>query len=64
VQVNNCLVHLVHNSLKQGHALLTLLFCFALGYALRKVQEHKQGSDSKGAYWLWSMLKLTYEMKT
>jgi hypothetical protein len=38
----------IQNGLKQGDALLTLLFNFALKYAIRKVKEKQVGSKLNG----------------
>jgi hypothetical protein len=45
----------IQNGLKQGDALMPLLFNFSLGRAIRKVQENKVGGKLNGTHKLLMM---------
>jgi hypothetical protein len=41
----------IRNGLKQGVALSPLLFSFAVGYAIRRVQVNQDGLNLNGTHW-------------
>jgi len=48
----------IKNGLKQGDALLPLLFTFALEYAMRRVHINQDGMKLNGTHELWFMLMM------
>jgi hypothetical protein len=50
----------IQNGLKQRHALSSLLFTFALEYAIKKVQAIQVGFESIGRTSFWSMVICKY----
>jgi hypothetical protein len=52
VYANICLSFLIQNGLKQGNAISPLVFNFALGYVIRKVQENRVELKLNGTHQL------------